>query len=75
MSTDPYLPALPVTVKYFNTSVSLVNLTIILFLFFMPTDPCSGGRSAISTDAGNTVAGFLRQILFQIPGGEIGDGG
>ena len=34
LSTDLYLPALPGMVDYFNTSIKLINLTLIMFFFF-----------------------------------------
>jgi DHA1 family bicyclomycin/chloramphenicol resistance-like MFS transporter len=34
MSTDIYLPSLPGMAKYFNVSVNLINLTLILFMVF-----------------------------------------
>ena len=34
LSTDIYLPALPIMVESFNTSASLVNLTLIFFFIF-----------------------------------------
>jgi DHA1 family bicyclomycin/chloramphenicol resistance-like MFS transporter len=34
LSTDLYLPALPGMVDYFDTSIKLINLTLIMFFFF-----------------------------------------
>jgi DHA1 family bicyclomycin/chloramphenicol resistance-like MFS transporter len=35
LSTDLYLPALPGMVDYFDTSIKLINLTLIMFFFFL----------------------------------------
>jgi len=52
LSTDLYLPALPGMAKNFGVSADLVNLTLILFLYFSVRERFSGVLSAISTAAG-----------------------
>lgn len=38
LSIDMYLPAMPLMALYFQTSVSMINMTLIVFYFFF----CSG---------------------------------
>lgn len=43
LSTDLYLPALPRMAENFKASAGLINLTLIMFFLFMPSEPYFGG--------------------------------